>query len=379
MAGQPSPVTPRVVRWAVDEDGRTIAELADALKVDPEALESWASGDASPSRGQVSDLAMVLKRPRALFFLPRPPASATLPASFRHPPGDDRSVSARARRRVREARRVQHAVSWTLQDSESVNVPTARIADPPEQAAAQVRTWVGVTDDDQDSWSTDRDALTAWREALDARGVLVFVLEVGRDDVRGFSAWDDRAPLIVANLSGVSPSARIFTIAHELGHLVTRLDSACVEPGDSETFSTDVERWCERFGAAFLMPSGRVQELAARRGIRDGHVSLDDVRAVMHQFRVSGRAAALRLIDIGVATPALYGQVARAFVPVSPSELAGTFRRPPRATSRLREFGSRAISTVLNDLPPRDALSILRIDVEDVRRISAEVEDVPTL
>jgi ribosome-binding protein aMBF1 (putative translation factor) len=70
MATKTSPVTPAVLRWAISEDGRSDTDLADALKIDSELLGSWMSGDASPTRGQVSDLAGVLDRPRAV--LPPP-------------------------------------------------------------------------------------------------------------------------------------------------------------------------------------------------------------------------------------------------------------------------------------------------------------------
>jgi hypothetical protein len=105
MATKTSPVTPAVLRWAISEDGRSDTDLVDALKIDSELLRSWMSGDASPTRGQVSDLARVLDRPRALFFLPRPPEAGTLPPSFRHPPGAERDVNAKVRRIVRQARR----------------------------------------------------------------------------------------------------------------------------------------------------------------------------------------------------------------------------------------------------------------------------------
>ena len=64
MAAQFSPVTPDVVRWAIDEDGRSVPELAEALEVDADTIDGWTRGDAAPTRGQVSRLATVLHRPR---------------------------------------------------------------------------------------------------------------------------------------------------------------------------------------------------------------------------------------------------------------------------------------------------------------------------
>ncbi len=375
MPAQPSPVTPDVLRWALDEDGRPIVDIADAVKVDTSTLEDWLDGRALPSRGQVTKLAEVLQRPRALFFLPRPPSVATLPPSFRHPPGDERLVSAAARRKVRQARRVQHAVAWALRDDPPIEVPRSTVMADPETAAAVARTWLGVTGDEQKGWSDERVALRAWREALEEQGVLVFVLEIGRDDVRGFSAWDDRAPLIVANLTGVTPAARSFTLAHELAHLIARQDSACIEPAAGGPNGAEIERWCERVGAGMLMPPAEVRALGRSRAISNGAADLDDVRAVMRQFRVSGRAAAVRLIDLGLGSPGLYAQVARAFVPAL-AKPTDTFRKPSRAVARPREYGERTIRTILQALPQRDAMSVLRVTVEDVRRMAQEVPGV---
>lgn len=375
---QVSPVKPDVLRWAISEDGRDTDDLADALKVEPDLVVAWIEGNAAPTRGQVSRLATVLQRPRALFFLPRPPEVATLPPSFRHPPGDDqRDVSAAARRKVRQARRVQHAVAWANRDEPPVDVPLAGLLDDVEEAASRTRNWLAITDSDQRSWSDDYAALRGWRESLEDRGVLVFVLDIGRGDVRGFSAWDDRAPLIVANQSGVNPAARIFTFAHELGHLVTRKDSACIEPSDGPMPGADVERWCERFGAALLMPRPAVAALGRERNIARGNADLDDVKAIMRQFRVSGRAAALRMIDLGLATPALYADVQRVFKPAPPPAKGTRIASPPRPVARIRQYGPDALRTVLTALPARDALGVLRITVDDARSIANEVPGVP--
>lgn len=378
MPAQASPVTPEVVRWAVEEDGRSPDDLADALRIDTSVLLGWMQGEKTPTRGQVSNLAKVLQRPRAMFFLPKPPAPATLPPSFRYPPGDEHEVSATARRKVRQARRIQHAVAWARREEPPVDVPLATLDDSPETAAAAARNWLGVTDNDQRSWHDDYAGLRAWRAALEDCDVLVFVLEIGRDDVRGFSAWDDHAPLIVANLSGVGAAARSFTLAHELGHLVTRKDAACIEPQGGELLGADVERWCERFGAALLMPRAAVDALARERNIARGRAGIEDVRSVTRRFRVSARAAALRLIDLGYGKPPLYAQVVALFRPAPPPPPGTPMARPPRAVARVREYGPDTVRTVLTALPERDALNVLRVTVDDVRRMADEVPGVPS-
>ncbi|MGH3975109.1 MAG: ImmA/IrrE family metallo-endopeptidase [Pseudonocardiaceae bacterium] len=377
MATKTSPVTPAVLRWAISEDGRSDTNLADALKIDSKLLGSWMSGAASPTCGQVSDLARVLDRPRSLFFLPRPPETGTLPPSFRHPPGAERDVNAKVRRIVRQARRLQQAVSWALRDSKPVDLPVRPLNSAPAEAATVIRSWLRISDGDQAGWKNDYEALRAWRSALEDRDILAFALEIGRGEVRGFSSWDPHAPLIAMNTSGVAPAPRCFTLAHELGHLVVRQDAACLDLAEVTLAEIEIERWCEEFGAALLMPEQSVLALVYPRGLPRRTADLDDVREVTRRFRVSARAAALRLIDLNLAERSLYGEVLKVFV-LKPRE-DGQPYSPPRATARLRQYGPRVISTVLEALPPRDALSVLRIDIEDVRRIAEEVPGVSVL
>lgn len=372
MAVKASPVTPAVVRWALDEDGRSDLDIAQALEVDIDVLEAWATGDERPSTGQVTRLADLLARPRALFFLPQPPTEAALPTAFRHPPGAERDVGVKARRVVRKVRRVQSALSWAMRDLPGVAVPVAAPNQEPRAIADVVRAWLEVPLSSQLAWSDERVALEAWRQAVDRRGLFPFAIEIGRDDVRGFSIWDEHAPTIVYNVSSVSPAARIFTIFHEVGHLALRQDSACVEPREGGLLGGEVERWCERFAAELLMPHDDVRAFVG--GLQNPG-SIAAVRSVMSRYRVSARAAALRLVELKFASPLLYNEVARVFQPAPPNPDAKP-RSAPRHEARLRQYGQRAVSTILEHLPPQDALSILRVEVEDVRRMPETVRGV---
>jgi Zn-dependent peptidase ImmA (M78 family)/transcriptional regulator with XRE-family HTH domain len=376
LAAKPSPVTPDVVRWAVDEDGRSLADLAERLGVAEELLNAWMAGDALPAVGQVTKLSEVLRRPRALFFLPAPPTGASLPTGFRHPPGAERDVSQKARLEVRRARRVQDAISRVLEgEGEEVDLPRHSLQSAAAKAAAEVRDWSAVSVEEQKGWRGGLyAAFNGWRAALDDLGILVFAIEIGRGDVRGFASWDAYAPLITVNSSRVTPPARTFTLAHELAHLVTRSDAACLEP-EGLLVDVDVERWCEEFAGAFLMPAPAVHELARSRGLGE---NIDSVRLLMSTFHVSARASALRLIDLGYATPALYRQVEAVFRPAPEPNVEAdrAIKRPPTHRRREYEFGQRALRAVLNGLPEHEALRVLRMTVSDAREIADRVPGV---
>jgi Zn-dependent peptidase ImmA (M78 family)/transcriptional regulator with XRE-family HTH domain len=375
MATQ-SPVKPAVLQWALAEDGRTVSEIAERLGVSRSEFDGWLSGDAAPGRGQLTKLADVLGRSRVTLLLPAPPVGASTPTAFRRAVGSGNEVSAKARKAVRESRQIQKALSWINRDDGPVDLPQARFSDVPADAAAEVRQWLEVSINEQLRWSNDRDALREWRSMLDARGIYVFALQIGRAEIRGFSDWDDFAPVIGINVSDTSPAARIYSIAHELGHLVCRSDATCEEFDVSGVAQSKVESWCESFAGSFLMPSDAVREViraqndSARPGFPPSDI--DQVRLLMRRFNVSARASAIRMENLGLAPKGLYARVNQIFQPKS-SPSAGTAFSPPRATMRLRQYGPDVIESVMTALPPRDALRILRINALDARLLAEEV------
>ena len=374
MVARQSPVTSSVVAWAIEQDGRDSGTIAEAVGVETATLSAWMTGESLPTVGQVSTLAEKLRRPRAFFFLPQPPEQAALPSGFRHPPGGgNRVVSSSVLLKARRSRRVQRAVAATLTDADPVELPTATLWDRPEDAAVRVREWLGI--DPSARWRDDATALASWRDVLDEAGVLVFYLQLGADAVRGFAAWDDKAPMIVANVSSVGVTARIFTVGHELGHLVLREETACLDPiGGHLVIDSRTERWCESFAAALLMPRGQIRALMESRGIGPKAAGLNAVNLTANRFRVSNRAAALRLDELGFAEDGLYGHVLAVFKPKKRTE--GRPQSPPRHRARLRQYGLHTIETVLSGLSPRDAMSVLRINAEDARKLADEVPGV---
>lgn len=374
MATTTSPITPSVLQWAVEQDGRTYAEVAAAARVEPSEVRSWAAGDAQPTVGQVTRLAEVLQRPRVFFFLPGPPAEGALPSGFRHPPGAGQlRISSTVLLEARRSKRLQQAVAATVDPADAPDLPQATLQESPAEVARRVREWLDVPL--EETWSDAATASRRWRTALTERGVLVFFLGLGKDQVRGFAVTDDRAPMIVVNISSVNDAARIFTMGHELAHLVLRDSTACVEPtGGRVRVDSRLERWCEAFASALFMPAAQVRELMRQMGIGPGQAGIDAVSAMMRRFRASARAAAVSLIDLGFAQPGLYGQVLAVFKTKPRTD--GQPRSPRRHVARRRQYGEQTVVGLLNTLPARDALSVLRMNVNDVRQMADEVPGV---
>lgn len=370
-ARAPSPVTPSVLSWALKEDGASDAEMALRAKASADQVRRWRQGIDSPSRGELTRLAAALHRPRALFFLAEPPAQADLPTRFRHAPGGSRRVSPVARQAIRRARRVQDAVAWSRRDDgeQPIDVPQENAETDPAISAAKIRKWLNLSLDEQRKWPDDRAAFWAWREAIERAGLLVFRLSVSGDDIRGFSAWDDQAPMLAVNTArSWTERMRIFTLGHELGHLVRRTDAACFDVLDPHGHDPAVERWCEQFAAAVLLPEAEVRRQFQLRGSAP---TIETVRAIADGLRVSLRAVALRLVDLGLAGAELYTAVDML---ATPKRRSGGGGGDPRALIRLRQYGQPTADALLRatrdgHLTELEVTDVLRITVPDLRQL----------
>lgn len=132
---------------------------------------------------------------------------------------------------------------------------------------------------------------------LESAGVKVQVLELDIEDLFGLSvAAGDGGPAIVVNVrEDISVERRIFTAAHELGHLL--LHPCAYNVGQVEE-DPDEEKQADVFASHFLMPARSFQ-----REWRDasGLSFVDRVLHVKRIFRVSYQTVLFRLVEMGYA------------------------------------------------------------------------------
>ena len=374
--GKLVPITPTVLSWAIEQSGYTREQIAAKLDIDVAKLDAWEKNTETPNLTSFKNLANALKRPSAVLLLPDPPISPSPPVEFRHPPSARSVLNPNERRYLREVTRLQRTLAWILGElgNPPVDIPQVELGSDVESAAMSVRQQLKVPVSEQLRWQSSSVALKEWRDALEESGVLVFLLQLGKDSCRGFSLWDDRAPVIASN-TWWNAEARLYTLFHEYAHLVTRTNSACIQNGTkSLSPGSDIaERWCEQFAAALLLPWNDLQnflntEMNWFPGNRISDV--DSIRKIARHFKVSLRALTLRLIGKNAATWDLYERI-----PSWSDEKRGGGGGGGRRRAQAREdtFGSRAIDVFLTaireDLVSRaDALSYLDIPDSDLER-----------
>jgi Zn-dependent peptidase ImmA (M78 family) len=79
------------------------------------------------------------------------------------------------------------------------------------------------------------------------------------DDLRGFTLMDSKPFAIVLNNSDAI-QARIFTLLHEYAHLLLNEPALCIPQEDItvKNHKAYIEKWCNSFAAAFLLPKSEI-------------------------------------------------------------------------------------------------------------------------
>ena len=300
---RPANVRGPVLKWARERWGVTREEAAEALEVDAAVIDAWEAGAARPTSEQAVRLSDAYNVALADLLAPTPRAEP--------PIYDFRTVGGRSPQLLPEVKRALLSAMGDQEEAtyvaEALELPVPPVlpesfsaVEDAEALGVAARSHFKVSVDDQLAWSDPYKALREWRRCIEDLGILVFSRPLPRLDCRGFSLWDESLLPVIVFSSREVPEARLFTLLHELCHVIRRSTGICdrKEIGDRAS----EEAFCNRFAAAVLMPPEVVlaaNERARRPLDSGGPLTLDDVSTLARRMRVSRPAAAIRLNSLG--------------------------------------------------------------------------------
>lgn len=292
-----------------------VAARFPSANITPERIEAWES-DASkdmPTLAQLKKLSEIYRRPLAVFFLQEAPRAFPVPRDFRRVPGRPESISPALRFELRaaEERRLTALQLYEELDEEPPVFPlTGQMRERPAALAKRAREALGISVTDQLAWRDQFEALRSWKGAVEGLGVLVFqipAIDIGV--MRGFSIAETPLPVVGIN-RGESPRARIFSIMHELTHLMLRQSGICDfnEDSDAPPETRRVEVFCNAVAAEILAPAEVFlsQPEIASRPAAEQEWQEDAIQALSNRFNVSRTFIVRRLLEHGRCSPAFY-------------------------------------------------------------------------
>ena len=300
-------INPELLVWGRNTIGYDLEYAADKLKIPSSKLAAWEKGEDRPTVKQLFRAANLYKRPFAAFYFPHPPTQwdkpydklvdwRTLPEAERAKKSPGLVLELREAARRREILiELAKEMNEVIQGFDMVHNPGESSAD----LAQRVRGLLQVSVADQKSCSTTGDALRMWRLAVESLGTLVFQtgffnrMSVKVKEMRGVALHFEHLPIIIIN-SKDSETGRIFTIMHELGHLILRQSGLSNFREFDDPVSDEV--YCNAFAGELLVPASA---LLSESSVRHNNSLLwedEDLRRLANQYKVGKEVILRRLL-----------------------------------------------------------------------------------
>jgi len=290
-----------------------LSEVAHRMKKPVQTISLWEQGEDSPTYLQLEELAYkIYKRPVALFFFPEPPEEDTPNKKFRTLPQTEiDKLSPRIRYLLRHALTMQ--INLAELHSFTNPVPSNIIRElnftpdtDAETMAKEVRVFLKVGLDTQLGWKDTDYALRSWRQILEDHGVYIFKESFQDDAVSAFCLHDPDFPVIFLN-NNTSKSRQIFSIFHELAHLVLGTGGIDTRTDDFITNLTGadkkIEILCNRFAGAFLVPDADFSQRIVNLRVND-----DNIATLANSFKVSREVILRKYLDRNLISTDYYQQ-----------------------------------------------------------------------
>jgi Zn-dependent peptidase ImmA (M78 family) len=283
-------INPLVLRWAREEAGYDPSEIAGKIDIGTERYKSWEKEGKNIPLGKLKLIANSYKRQLAVFLLPSVPDKILKPNDYRNLSPATSKLSRKVLDIVRDvsyfcetALELQGESYWRDRYDWLPEL-NGKIIDS-ESFSSILRELLDISVEDQLNWQTDNEAYRNWRHAIEDRlGILVFQFPMSMDEVHGFCVTEKLPYAIVTN-SNHSYTGRIFTIFHELAHILRHQSGMCLYEKATEK---QKEEWdCNVFAGKFLVPDSFLEQT-------------DDLKTIAHiasKLKVSREVYLRRLKD----------------------------------------------------------------------------------
>ncbi|WP_246610063.1 XRE family transcriptional regulator [Comamonas fluminis] len=309
MANAYAHINPAMLSWARGRASLAVEEAATAVGVKPETYQNWESGDAQPTFRQAQLVASALHAPFGYLFLSEAPEDEPTLPDLRTIGGlPVPSPSINLKETIKNAMQRQEWFVEFLQEQGAQPLPFVgrfNIQSSVVEVANDIRNVLGVAvEQGHASWEAYQ------RELIDASeraGVLVMrsgivgnnthrKLDVG--EFRGFAISHPLAPIVFIN-STDAPSARLFTLLHELAHIW--LGSSGISNAAPNNTRRE-EIFCNAVAGEFLAPSAIFAQLWP---ISSPELNVR-VAELARRFHVSRLVIIRRALDMGFVDRATY-------------------------------------------------------------------------
>ena len=283
-------INPQILRWAREEAGYDQVEVAEKISIDTERYKIWEQEGKKIPLGKLKDLANTYKRQLAVFLLPTTPEKISKPKDFRNLSPADSKFSKKVLDVMRDvnyfcqlAQELQGETYWAKR-YEWIREAKEKINDN-HTFHLQLREMLNIDIEDQLQFTSDYEAYRKWRLAVEDRlGILIFQFPMPIKEVEGF-CFTEKLPYAIVVNSNYNYYHRIFTIFHELAHIIRNQSGICLF--EKATVKQPEEFKCNEFAGNFLAPSDLIERTD----------NLKEIAAYASKLKISREVYLRRLKD----------------------------------------------------------------------------------
>lgn len=296
-----TPVHPQTLRWIRIELGLSLEQVAQKTKFSIEELQSWESGTEQLTLSQTKKIAKKYKVSVPFLYQKQTPKKHRFKSivDFRSEKQQE-YFSDRLHLAIKKAHFHQTWMSDFLQSGGQVPLEwIGRFSNSSsvDEIAEECRNWLNIKQEEITVSKDDKAAFDYWVGKIEEKGVIVAsnhthnAYKIDRKEYSGLVLYDRYAPLILLNPKD-KPSRKIFTLLHELAHLLVKPES-CLSLVDfriNENEYDALEVFCNNISSAILIDKNGINQFWEEQASVE-----DNIEILTKKFKISYSAVAVAL------------------------------------------------------------------------------------
>ncbi|NCS88087.1 MAG: hypothetical protein CO127_10295 [Ignavibacteria bacterium CG_4_9_14_3_um_filter_36_18] len=263
-------INPKILRWAREEAGYDQSEIAGRVDITVDRYKLWENEGKNIPLGKLKTIANTYQRQLAVFLLPTVPDKIFKPKDYRNLSSTESRLSPKTLGVIREVTYLRetafelHGETYWKERYEWIDNAKIKVNDS-ASFSLQLRELLNISIEDQMKWGTENEAYRNWRSAVEDRlGIFVFQFAMPMNEVHGFCS-NNAYPYAIVTNSNHSYAGRIFTIFHELAHILRQQSGMCLFENATEKQKDEWE--CNEFAGYFLAPEQFIEKTYDLRAI----------------------------------------------------------------------------------------------------------------
>ena len=306
------PINIEVFKWARKELNLSYNDIAQSFHKKEEEIIDWETGKVQPTYRQLEILSYrIFRIPLATFLLPEAPTDVSINRNFRSLPDyflDATSYKTKLalKRGVFLKSALQEIFGSNPSDDPIFKKVQANRNVDQVSLSKIIREELNINLNKQKKFINNNYAFNYYRYSIEERGIFIFQLQLEGD--RAFCLNDEEFPIIIVN-SGDSISSRIFSLFHELTHIIINTNDIFRSISEPFHVTDATEIYCNEVASEVLVPKNELlmNPYLKQNGVYFWNESI--VSRLANEYSVSREVILRKLMDEGLVSVDEYNKL----------------------------------------------------------------------